>query len=57
MSKNNNLHSLQCIEIDALRALNDGKKIQLEYNPIRAEVKILEIRTKKVKVQEAENEI
>lgn len=54
MPKNNNLHSLQCIEIDALRALNDGKKIQLEYNPTKAEVKILEIKTKKVKVQEAE---
>ena len=54
MPKNNNLHSLQCIEIDALRALNDGKKIQIEYNPTKAEVKILEIKTKKVKVQEAE---
>lgn len=57
MSKNNNLYSLQCIEIDALRALNDGKKIQLEYNPARAEVKLLEVKIKKVKVQEAENEI
>ena len=57
MSKNNNLHTLQCIEIDALRALNEGKKIQLEYNPTKAEVKILEIKTKKIKVQEAKNEI
>lgn len=53
MAKNNKLCNLQCVEIDALQALNDGKKIQLEYNAAKQEVKLLEIKTKKVKVQEA----
>lgn len=30
--------------------LNDGKKIQLEYNANRNELKLLEIRTRKVDV-------
>lgn len=36
--------------LDAVKMLNDGKKIQLEYNASRNELKLLEIRTRKVDV-------
>lgn len=36
--------------LDAVKMLNDGKKIQLEYNASRNELKLLEIRTKKVDI-------
>ena len=42
------LTSLQPIEVEALRLLNSGQKIQLEYNPKTHEVKLLHIMSKKI---------
>ena len=36
--------------LDAVKMLNDGKKIQLEYNASKNELKLLEIRTRKVDI-------